>query len=82
MNLFRGGGGGDTDILQWVQDAVAPMLSGMPHFHGAIPLLQQRHWLPVIFQAQFKVLIITYKEALHSLGPGYLNNHLVLQISA
>ncbi|KAF7247445.1 Acyl-CoA synthetase family member 2, mitochondrial [Varanus komodoensis] len=39
------------------------------------PVLRQLHWLPIEVQAQFKVLVITYK-ALNGLGPGYLKERL------
>ena len=37
--------------------------------------LAHLHWLPIHFQAQFKVLVITYK-AFHDLGPQYLTERL------
>lgn len=30
-------------------------------FHHVTPLLRELHWLPDVFQVQFKVLVITYK---------------------
>lgn len=39
-----------------------------------IPLLHKLHWLPVRFQSQFKVLVVTYKD-LHCMGPGYQRDH-------
>lgn len=44
-------------------------------------VLQEFRWLPVVFQAQFKVLFIIFK-VLYNLGSGYLKNHLALHISA
>lgn len=35
---------------------------------------QERHWLPIVFCAQLKVLLMTY-EALDGLGPGCLKDH-------
>ena len=35
--------------------------------------LQQLHWLSIHFQAEFKVLVLTYK-ALNGLGPSYLKD--------
>lgn len=67
--------------LQVVQNAVDCMLLGKTRFHHATASLQELHWLPVVLcQIQFKVLVSTY-EALYRLGPGYLKNHLPLQIS-
>ena len=39
------------------------------------PILAHLHWPPIYFQAQFKVLVLTYK-ALHGLGPQYLTERL------
>ena len=41
----------------------------------SFPCLQQLCWLPICFQAQFKVLVLAYK-ALINLGPNYLKGHL------
>lgn len=43
--------------------------------HHITSVLQELHWLPVDFHAQFKVMILTY-TALYSLGPEYLNHFL------
>lgn len=45
--------------LQPIQNAVDGILLEKP-FHFATPLLQELHRLPVVFQTQFKVLIIPY----------------------
>ena len=57
--------------LQWVQNAAASLLTVAAYGEHTTPLLQQLHWLPVRFRAQFKVLVLTYK-ALKGLGPSYL----------
>ncbi|KAF7248857.1 Phosphatase and actin regulator 3, partial [Varanus komodoensis] len=62
-------------ILQMVQNRAARLLTGTGHYSHITPVLYQLHWLPIEVQAQFKVLVITYK-ALNGLGPGYLKEHL------
>lgn len=39
------------------------------------PVLESLHWLPVRFQVDFKLMMLTYK-ALHGLAPHYLTNLL------
>lgn len=39
-------------------------------------MLWDLHWLPIIFCAQLKVLVLTY-GALYGLGPGYLKECLL-----
>lgn len=46
-------------------------------FHHVTCLLRELHWLPVIFQAQLTMLMITYK-ALYGLSPEYLKDRLTL----
>lgn len=41
----------------------------------SIPILQTLHWLPLSYQTQFKVFVVTY-QALHSFNPSYLWNWL------
>ena len=38
-----------------------------------ISLLYSRHWLPIIYRIQFKILTITYRD-LHGQAPAYLAN--------
>ena len=61
--------------LQLVQNAAARLIAGTSRFEHIIPILAHLHWLPIHFQAQFKVLVLTYK-ALHGLGPQYLMERL------
>ncbi|KAF7248130.1 putative uncharacterized transposon-derived protein F52C9.6 [Varanus komodoensis] len=61
--------------LQLVQNRAARLLTGTGRYAHMTAVLRQLHWLPIEAQAQFKVLIMTYK-ALNSLGPGYLNERL------
>ncbi|KAF7253513.1 Vacuolar protein 8 [Varanus komodoensis] len=58
-------------ILQMVQNRAAR--TGCYSYITSV--LYQLHWLPIEVQAQFKMLVITYK-ALNDLGPGYLKEHL------
>ncbi|KAF7236386.1 Small glutamine-rich tetratricopeptide repeat-containing protein alpha [Varanus komodoensis] len=62
-------------ILQLVQNRAARLLTGTGHYVHMTPVLCQLHWLPIEVQAQFKVLVMTYK-ALNGLGPGYLKERL------
>lgn len=48
----------------------------VPGVAHVTPLLHKLHWVPVYFRAKFKMLVITFK-VLHSIGPGYLRNHLI-----
>lgn len=59
--------------LQLVQNAVTQIvISWISHGNAHMTLLlHQLHWLPVSFQIQLKMLVITYK-ALQSIGLGYL----------
>ncbi|KAF7253646.1 2-succinyl-5-enolpyruvyl-6-hydroxy-3-cyclohexene-1-carboxylate synthase [Varanus komodoensis] len=62
-------------ILQLVQNRAARLLTGTGCYSHITPVLCQLHWLPVEVQAQFKVLVLTYK-AMNGLGSGYLKEHL------
>ncbi|KAF7247744.1 Reverse transcriptase-like protein [Varanus komodoensis] len=64
-----------VQILQLVQNRAARLLTGTGRYVHMTPVLHQFHWLPIEVQAQFKVLVITYK-ALNGLGPGYLKERL------
>lgn len=44
-----------------------------------ISILQELYWLPVTFQAQFKVLVFTF-EALYSVEEVYLKDYLMLRV--
>ena len=54
--------------LQLVLNAVARLIVGTRRFEHIRPILARLHWLPICFQAQFKVLV--------GLGPQYLMEHL------
>ncbi|KAF7254138.1 hypothetical protein EYD10_00669 [Varanus komodoensis] len=62
-------------ILQLVQNRAARLLTGTGRYAHMTPVLRQLHWLPIEVQAQFKVLVMTYK-ALNGLGPGHLKECL------
>ncbi|KAF7246012.1 Macrophage mannose receptor 1 [Varanus komodoensis] len=62
-------------ILQLVQNRAARLLTGTGRYVHMTPVLRQLHWLPIEVQAQFKVLVMTYK-ALNGLGPSYLKERL------
>ncbi|KAF7243701.1 Pleckstrin-likey domain-containing family M member 3 [Varanus komodoensis] len=64
-----------VQILQLVQNKTVRLLMGTSRYSCITPVLYQLHWLPVEVQAQFKVLVLTYK-ALDILGPGYLKERL------
>uniref|UniRef100_A0A803T4E3 Reverse transcriptase domain-containing protein n=1 Tax=Anolis carolinensis TaxID=28377 RepID=A0A803T4E3_ANOCA len=61
--------------LQLVQRAAARLITGAAYRERTIPLLSQLHWLPICYQAQFKVLVLTYK-ALNGSGPIYLSERI------
>uniref|UniRef100_A0A672Y631 Ig-like domain-containing protein n=1 Tax=Sphaeramia orbicularis TaxID=375764 RepID=A0A672Y631_9TELE len=67
--------------LQLVQNSAAriitipPPLTRTPSSHHITPVLQQLHWLPVKFQIEFKILLLTFK-AIHYLAPPYLSDLL------
>lgn len=54
---------------------------GSPAFLGTFPLLfwMGLHWLPLCFQVQFKVLVIT--KIFHGMRPDYLRDYLSPVIS-
>ncbi|KAF7236814.1 Extracellular calcium-sensing receptor [Varanus komodoensis] len=62
-------------ILQLVQNRAARQLTGTGRYVHMTPVLRQLHWLPIEVWAQFKMLVMTYKD-LNGLGPGYLKEHL------
>ena len=61
--------------LQLIQNAAARLVIGSGRRDHITPVWKGLHWLPVRFQAQFKVLVLTFK-ALNGLGPVYLNERL------
>lgn len=65
--------------LQLDQNATAGMLSGDNRFQHVTPILQEIHWLPIIFWGPFKVLVFT-SEGLYC-GPRYPDGRFTLQTS-
>lgn len=70
--------------LHPVQNVAAHMLTGSSTCHNVIPALHELYWLLLLFRAQFKVLLVTYKgyKALYGLGLGYMKDSLMLQVPA
>ena len=62
--------------LQLIQNAAARILTRTRRFEHISPVLASLHWLPVKFQIDHKILLLTFK-ALHGLAPLYLNDLLL-----
>uniref|UniRef100_A0A803TPZ2 Reverse transcriptase domain-containing protein n=1 Tax=Anolis carolinensis TaxID=28377 RepID=A0A803TPZ2_ANOCA len=62
-------------VWKLVQRFAARLLTGAPFREHTTPLLKQLHWLPVSYQAQFKVLDLAYKT-LNGSGPTYLSERI------
>ncbi|XP_061489769.1 uncharacterized protein LOC133387924 [Rhineura floridana] len=60
---------------QLVQNASARLLKNSRRWDHITPVLKDLHWLPVVYRAQFKVLVLTFK-ALYGVGPVYLKERL------
>ena len=58
--------------LQRVQNAAARIALDLCKFCHITPSLRQLHWLPVVKQIQFKILLLTFK-AIHGLSPPYIS---------
>ncbi|KAI5624228.1 hypothetical protein C0J50_16198, partial [Silurus asotus] len=61
--------------LQLVQNAAARVLTRSRKYDHITPILSSLHWLPVKFQIDYKLLLLTY-QALNSLAPMYLSSLL------
>ncbi|CAI7934913.1 Hypothetical predicted protein [Podarcis lilfordi] len=70
-----------TRKLQLIQNAAARLGTGSGCRDHITLVLKDRHWLPVRFRTQFKVLVLTFK-ALNFLGLVYLKERLHLHRSA
>ena len=57
--------------LQYVQNAVARLITFSSKFNHITPILKDLHWLPINERIKFKILILTFK-ALHDLSPSYI----------
>ena len=58
--------------MQRVQNTVAQLDTRSSKYDHITPLLQQLHWLPVLYCVVFKILRLVYK-ACHGLCPGYVS---------
>ena len=63
------------DRLQYVQNSAARVLTRTKPWQHITPTLKRLHWLPLKFQINYKLLLLTYK-ALHALAPQYLSKLL------
>ena len=61
--------------LQWVQNAAARLLLGLPRHNHVRPALKELHWLPVVFRIKFKVALLIF--TVHTRRcPDYLTDSL------
>ena len=60
------------NLLQRAKNSAARLITRTKKFDHITPVLQQLHWLPVIYRIKFKILLITYK-ALNGLTPPYIS---------
>ena len=58
--------------MQRDQNKVAQLVTCSSKYDHITPLLQQLHWLPVLYCVVFKILLLVYK-AHHGLCPGYVS---------
>jgi len=59
--------------LQSVQNTAAHMVSGVCRSEHIIPVLEDRHWLPVSQRAVFKMALMVWK-CVHGVAPAYLSD--------
>ena len=50
-----------TQKLRLVQNEAAGLLAGTSYRDHITPVLKELHWLPICFQLEFKVLVMTFK---------------------
>lgn len=55
------------------QNGAAQVINDVRYTEDVTPLLCELHWLPVWFQMQLEVLVVTFKT-LYGLGMGYLRD--------
>ena len=58
--------------MQRVQNTAVQLVTRSSKYNHITPLLQQLHWLPVLYCVVFKILLLVYK-ARHGLCPGYVS---------
>ena len=62
--------------LQYVQNAVALLITLSRKHEHITPILFNLHWLPINYHIMFKILLITYK-APNNLAPSYIRDLLI-----
>ena len=65
-----------TDRFQKVLNAAARLIFGIPKFDHISSALFHLHWLPVVYRAQFKLLLLVYK-AVNNQAPQYIKELLL-----
>jgi len=65
----------DLDRLQAIQNAAVRLIAGARKFDLVIPLLRERHWLPVEQRITFTKAVMTYKYV-HSTTADYLEDYI------
>lgn len=50
-----------SQTLQLMQNVAARMLVGTNKYDHVTPILWELHWMPIVFQAQFKLLVLIFK---------------------
>ena len=65
----------DIKRLQCIQNAAACLTTKMRKYDHISPILQQLHWLAVMFRITCKILVLTYK-AINDLAPPYIKSML------
>ena len=48
----------------------------VPRFDHITPVLQELHWLPVVYRIQFKILLLVFK-AIHGMAPEYITDMII-----
>ena len=61
--------------LSRIHHAAARLIFLLKKLDHISPILQQLHWLPIIFRIEYKIILVTYK-ALNGLAPTYISELL------
>ena len=73
---------GSTDYglnkLQRLHNTAARLIKGAKKNDHIMSILEERHWLPIRYRIQFKILLLVYK-CLHGLAPQYLTELIKLR---
>ena len=80
-SLLYGVSAYQLDKLQRVQNAAARLVFMENKFCHITPLSLKLHWLPVKFQVNFKILLVTFK-AIHGLAHSYIMELITIKSSA